>query len=422
MNYKDFLRTKSLGRIESGISHGELSQSLFPYQRDAVAQLLAVGRGAAFLDTGLGKTAVQLEWANHISRECPVLILAPLAVADQTRREGIKFGVDVQVCRSQSDVSNRIVVANYERIHQFDPEHFGAVVMDESSILKSIDSKTRNLIQKSFGHTQYRLACSATPAPNDYMELGQQSEVLGVMRFTDMLSRWFINDASNTGEWRLKGHARKDFWQWIKSWSVMASRPSDLGDTDTVYELPELKVLESIVPMDYEQSGDDLFGAIDLSATGIRKEKRKSLTARAERVAELASGSDHCIVWTDTNDESQLCTSLIPDAVEVTGSMSLDQKEEHLRGFSDGAIRVLVTKPSIAGFGLNWQHCNRMVFAGATYSYEKFYQAVRRCWRFGQTRPVTAYMVMSEPESVIWSRVKEKAEKHQSMVREVLAA
>lgn len=422
MNYEDFLKTKFATQPTDGLNAGDMSAHLFPYQQKTVDFLLGVGRGAAFLDTGLGKTAVQLEWAKHVSEHCSVLILAPLAVADQTRREGEKFGIDTSVCRSQSDVKHPISITNYERIHQFDTSHFGAVVLDESSIVKNINSKIRKRIMEAFGHTQYRLACSATPAPNDYLELGQQSETLGVMRTVDMLSRWFINDASNTGTWRLKGHARKDYWRWVRSWSVMASCPADLGDTETPYVLPDLRVHEETVKSDYSESETDLFGGFDMSATGIRQEKKKSFDARLDRVAELAESDDYCIVWVDTNDESVEATKRIAGAVEVTGSMDLDEKESRLSAFSRGDERVLVTKPSIAGFGLNWQHCAQMVFAGANYSYEKYYQAVRRCWRFGQNRPVDVYMVMSENERLIWKAVKEKAEKHQSMVREVLAA
>ena len=421
-DYQDLLKTKFAQDKPFGLDAGELGGHLYPYQQDAVRFLLNAGRGAAFLDTGLGKTAVQLEWAKHVSEKGPVLILAPLAVADQTQREGEKFGIDSKVCRTQSDVTCPISITNYERIHQFDTSHFAAVVLDESSIVKNINSKIRQRIMESFGHTQYRLACSATPAPNDYLELGQQSETLGVMRTVDMLSRWFINDSANTGTWRLKGHARKDYWRWVKSWAVVASCPSDLGDTATNYQLPELRVHESIVDSEASQSETDLFGGFDFSATGIRTEKKKSFDNRMDRVSELGSVEDYCIVWCDTNDESEAATKMIPGAVEVTGSMTLDEKESRLAAFSRGDERVLVTKPSIAGFGLNWQHCARMVFAGANYSYEKYYQAVRRCWRFGQSRPVDVYMVMSENERLIWKTVKDKAEQHKSMVREVLQA
>lgn len=421
-SYQDFLKTKFSQSGHSGVE-AKAGDHLFPYQRKTVEFLLNAGRGAAFLDTGLGKTAIQLEWAKHVSEHCPVLILAPLAVADQTRREGEKFGVDVTVCRDQSDVHGPISIANYERIHQFNTSHFGAVVLDESSIVKNINSKVRKKILEAFGHTKYRLACSATPAPNEYLELGQQSEVLGVMRSVDMLSRWFINDSAKTGEWRLKGHARKDFWRWIKTWAVVASKPSDLGDTSTTYKLPPLTIHEELIDMDYESSIEDLFGGFDASATGMRNEKKKSFDKRIDRVVEVATqDDDYCIVWTDTNDESERATSCIKDAIEVTGSMSLEEKESRLAAFSRGDERVLVTKPTIAGFGLNWQHCSRMTFAGANYSYEKFYQAVRRCWRFGQSRPVNVHMVMSENERLIWKVVKEKSEGHQSMVKEVLAA
>lgn len=421
-DYEKFLATKFAQGVNSGIDPDNIGDYLYPYQRTSVEFLLNAGRCAAFLDTGLGKTAIQLEWAKEVSRHGNVLILAPLAVADQTQREGEKFGIESKVCRSQDDVACPISITNYERIHQFDTSKFQSVVLDESSIVKNINSKIKRRIEQAFGHTKYRLACSATPAPNDYLELGQQAEVLGVMRTVDMLSRWFINDSAKTGEWRLKGHARRDFWNWVKSWSVMANKPSDLGDTQTEYILPQLSVHEHVVRSSVEPGSEDLFGGVDVSATGIRKEKKKSFDARIDKVVEIAETDDFVIVWTDTNDESQACTKAIPGAVEVTGSMDLDQKEERLAAFTRGDIRVLVSKASICGFGLNWQHCDTMIFAGTNYSYEKYYQAVRRCWRFGQKREVHAHVVMSENERLIWKVVQDKAEKHRSMVKEVLAA
>jgi len=291
------------------------------------------------------------------------------------------------------------------------------VVFDESSIMKSFDSRTRQLAETIFANTQYRLSCSATPSPNDYLEIGQQSQVLGILRSIDMLSRWFINDSAKTGEWRLKGHATTSFWRWVNSWAAVAACPADLGDTQTDLTLPPLREVESIVDEAIEPEGD-LFGTIELSATGIKKSKQASLDARIERCRELADGDDYALVWCDTNEESAALTD-ISGAIEVRGDMSREDKESRLLAFSRGDERVLVTKPSIAGFGLNWQHCNNVIFAGANYSFERYYQAVRRCWRFGQKRSVTASVVMTPNERLIWMKTREKAERHKKMIEEI---
>ena len=410
MNYKDFLSQKFSGFSGIGVEPCDVAGRLFPFQVTAVEKLLRVGRGAAFLDTGMGKTSIQLEWARQLN--VPTIILCPLAVADQTIAEGEAMGIEV----GRAGSGSRIEICNYERMHQLDGK-YDAVVFDESSIMKSLESKTRAMAESRFAGTKYRLACSATPAPNDYLEIGQQSQVLGVMRSIDMLSRWFINDSANTGTWRLKGHARGDFWRWVSSWAVIASSPADLGDDVTDMSLPPLNEYESIVESD-TGARDGLFESIELSATGIRRSKKRSLESRVDRCREIVNGHDYGLIWCDTNDESDALRS-IDGAIEVKGSMPVDEKESRLKAFSRGDERVLVTKPSIAGFGLNWQHCANVVFAGATYSFERYYQAVRRCWRFGQQRPVDSSVVMTPNERLIWLKVREKAMRHQTMIEKV---
>lgn len=409
-SYDDFLSRKFQGFHGEGADRAKpVSDRLFPYQVAAVDKLLSCGRGAAFLDTGMGKTAIQIEWLRQL--DVRSLVVCPLAVADQTIKEAEMMGVEI------TRGGSKIEIINYDRLHQIEPGEYEAVVFDESSIMKSFDSRTRQLAESIFGNTKYRLACSATPSPNDYLEIGQQSQVLGILRSIDMLSRWFINDSANTGTWRLKGHATSSFWRWVNSWAAVAAHPSDLGDSITDLSLPDLHEVESIVPEAIEPHGD-LFGTIELSATGIKKSKQASLSARVDRCRELADGDDYALVWCDTNEESKDLSS-IPGAIEVRGDMSREEKESRLLAFSRGDERVLVTKPSIAGFGLNWQHCNNVIFAGANYSFERYYQAVRRCWRFGQKRPVTASVVMTPNERLIWMKTREKAERHQNMIEEI---
>lgn len=412
MEYKDFLTTKFQGFSGSGFNRlRPINERLFQYQKTVVERQLAAGKGAAFLDTGMGKTTIQIEWMRQIDK--PTLVLCPLAVADQTIAEAAAMGVEITRMGG-----SKFEISNYERLHQIDPSKYRAVVFDESSIMKSFQSKTKRLCEEMFAHCEYRLACSATPSPNDYLEIGNQSQVLGVLRQIDMLSRWFINDSANTGTWRLKGHARGDFWRWVSSWASVASRPSDLGDYETDLSLPPLLEKESIVEEPENENQGGLFSEIELSATGIRQSKKRSLDARVARARELAGHDDYALVWCDTNDESSALAS-IPDAVEVRGDMSIEDKERAIHAFSKGDVRVLVTKPSIAGFGMNWQHCNNVIFAGANYSFERYYQAVRRCWRFGQKRPVTASVVMTPSERLIWMKTREKAERHEEMHKEI---
>ena len=412
MSYQTFLNKKFDGFSGGGVDRVKpIHERLFPYQRTAVDKLLSVGRGAAFLDTGMGKTSILLEWVRQL--DLPTLIVCPLAVADQTIKEATIFNMEVTKM-----AGSKFEVVNYDRLHLVDSSKYKAVVFDESSIMKSFNSKTKAIAEEKFKHCEYRLACSATPSPNDYLEIGNQSQVLGVLRQIDMLSRWFINDTANTGTWRLKGHARGDFWRWISSWAVVAEKPSDLGDFETDLTLPKLIEKESLVDEVIQASQDSLFAEIELSATGIRNSKKASLGLRVARTKDLVDNGDYGLVWCDTNDESSLLAD-IPGAVEVHGGMSNEVKEKNITAFTNGDARVLVTKPSIAGFGMNWQHCNNVVFVGANYSFERYYQAVRRCWRFGQEREVTSNVVMTPNERLIWLKTRDKAERHELMHEEV---
>lgn len=391
------------------------------HQKATLDFALERGASAAFLDTGLGKSFIELEFARQCAEETkkPSIILTPLAVAGQMVREGRKFGIEARQIREQHEVGDGVMVANYERLPKLDPASFGAVVLDESSILKSFAGRTRNMLMDAFGGHRFKLAATATPSPNDHMELGNHAEFLGVMRQQEMLSKWFINDTGTASQdWRLKGHAVDDFWSWVASWSRCATLPSDLGGCDTGYILPEIDRHIHTVEADITQStGDNLFRIPEMSATSFHKEKRLTLNQRCDKAAELATHDKPVTVWCETNEESEYLAKIIPDAREVRGNMTPEQKEELLLGFADGDYRVIVTKPKLAGFGVNWQHCAHAVFASISFSYEQHYQAVRRSHRFGQTERVRNDIVISDTERTIWEAVNTKSKKHDEMKR-----
>ncbi|MEL6374605.1 MAG: helicase-related protein [Pseudomonadota bacterium] len=412
----------------------DLNASMRPHQEAVTRFLLGAGCGASFLDTGLGKTLIALEWSRVVHRKSgkPVLMLAPLAVGPQHAGEARRFGIDAAYLREPPiGALPPIVITNYERLGAWDLSQFGGVALDESSILKSFAGKVRTRLIETFRDMPYRLASTATPAPNDHMELGNHAEFLGVMASREMLSRWFINDTSMASQkWRLKGHAAEAFWAWVASWSRCVSMPSDIGFDDEGYDLPEL--IEHIHVVDADRTvdaGDDagqalLFRMPDMSATGRHKEKRLTLAARAESVAQAvcAEPDEPWVVWVETDAEADALKLFLPAAVEVRGSMQADKKEDRLAAFSEGRARVLITKASIAGFGLNWQHCARMAFAGVSHSYEAYYQAVRRCWRFGQKRRVHVHVAMADTERPIFATVQRKAGDHDAMKGAMRAA
>jgi superfamily II DNA or RNA helicase len=428
MNYETFLASKIKNDVPAGIAEGvNLSEKLFDFQADIVRWALRRGRAAIFADCGLGKSAMQLQWAQQVQRytDKPVLILAPVAVSEQTVREGLKFDVAVSRVDHGGEITP-ISVTNYERLHLFDASVFGGVVIDESSILKSFTGKIRNQIIAEFADTPFKLACTATPSPNDHTELGNHAEFLGVMSMQEMLATYFVHDASNAASegWRLKGHAVEEFWRWVASWAVSIKTPSDLGYSDEGYILPSLNIIDHTVDVDHTDNDTDMLFRMPASTMGeLRKEERMTVQQRCERVAELVSVSDEpWIIWCHRNDESALLADLIPGAVEITGSDTNEDKARRMIAFSDGDIRVLITKPSIAGFGMNWQHCRNVAFVGLTHSYEQFYQAVRRCWRFGQTHAVDCHVVIAETQTKVLQAIKRKQTDAEIMNSEMVKA
>lgn len=414
-DYDNFLAKKSYSAVATGIEDPPpLGLYLFPFQQDITRWALRRGRAAVFADTGLGKTRMMLEWARvvHEHTAQSILILTPLAVAAQTVREGEAIGITATLCRTSADLRPGINVTNYDRLHNFNADDFGGVVLDESSCLKDFTSATRNQLIESFKETPFRLACTATPSPNDFTELGNHAEFLGVMTRTEMLAMYFVHDGGSTQDWRIKGHAVKPFWRWVCSWAALVRKPSDLGYEDGAYALPPLTVTEHRVAM----SQTDAFKAGQLFATAAqtlneqRAAKRATIDARVARAASViaAEPQELWLVWCELNAEGDALADTIPGAVQIAGADDRADKESRLLAFADGAIPVLVSKPSIAGHGMNFQKCARMVFVGVSHSFEEWYQAIRRSWRFGQTRPVQVHVVISDAEGAIVENLKRK--------------
>jgi hypothetical protein len=426
-SYQRFISSKGAAARSAGFAMAG-SWDLFPHQLATLEYACEKGRAAAFLDTGLGKSRIEACAAEEfrIASGKPSLILTPLAVARQMQRECAAVGVEARVIREDADVWSGVNIANYERLPKLDTSRFGGVVLDESSILKSLSGPTKRMLCEAFADTPYRLAATATPAPNDHMELGNHSEFLGLLGSMEMLCRWFVNDTAKASqEWRLKGHAQQDFWRWVSSWSRAATLPSDLGGDDAGFVLPPLNYHLHTVNADIttDVPAGMLFRIPDGSATTIHKEKRLTLTDRVRTAAEIANtASGSVIVWCETNDESRALADAIPDAIEVHGSMSPEAKIEALDSFTFCKSRVIVSKPKLAGLGLNWQHASTVIFASVSHSFEQHYQAVRRAWRFGQTDPVDCHVVISDTEMPIWSNVQRKATDHAGMKRAMAQA
>jgi hypothetical protein len=432
--YRALCATKRATPVLAGIRRTpELSDGLFDHQRHGVEFALRAGRSALFYDTGLGKTRMMLEWGRHIVEYTnkPVLMLAPLAVGFQHLAEAEAMGVDATLSRFGATPSHpRIAITNYERLKDIAPSDWGGVILDESSILKSFTGATSRKLREAFKGTPFRLCGSATPAPNDHTELGQHSEFLGVLNRTMMLTRFFLHDSADTGEWRLKGHAVRPFWDWVASWARCVSKPSDLGFSDDGFALPPLDIVRRVVEADRtldsgaERDGQmRLFRIPESSATAIHKEKRLTNERRAAEYARVVAdhpGEPVCL-WCDTDYEAEAIRAAVPEAVEVSGKMSADEKEERLNGFSRSQVRVLLTKASIAGYGLNWQHCRVTAFP-ANHSYEQFYQLIRRFWRFGQKRAVIGYEITSDTEAEIIVNRSRKGGDHERMKTEMAAA
>lgn len=417
-DYDAFIFGKTHSASGGGIDIRFAPGFLFPFQRSLVEWALSKGRCAIFADCGLGKTAIQLVWAENVARHTdkPVLILTPLSVAKQTVREADKFGIEAAQSRD-GKVASRITVTNYQQLHKFDPSDFDGVVCDESSILKSFDGKIRQSITDFMRKTRFRLLCTATAAPNDYIELGTSSEALGNLGFMDMIGRFFKKadattsraDEFRSGLYRFRGHAERDFWRWVCSWARAVRRPSDIGFSDSGYQLPPLLTNEHIVAAKVRLDGF-LF---DLPAVGLqeqRAERRRTIRERCEIAAALVSDTGKpAVSWCHLNDEGKMLSEMIPGSVEVDGSDSDEFKEEAFEAFASGQIRNLISKPVIAGFGLNWQHCAHQTFF-PSHSFEQWYQAIRRSWRFGQKQSVTIDVVTSEGERGVLANMKRKAE------------
>ena len=429
-DYLEFLASKHQQADSYGFEPRAVNPAMKPFQAPVTEWAIRQGRAAIFADVGLGKTITQLEWSQQAVEHTngKALILAPLAVAAQTVREGRRFGYEVNQCRSQLGVRPGINVTNYDNLDNFDASTFDAIALDESSILKSYMGKTKQRILESFQSTPYRLACTATPAPNDHMELGNHAEFLGIMPSSEMLTRFFINDTMHAGNYRLKHHCREEFWRWVCSWAACFTRPSDLGFSDDGYILPPLNLIEEIVKTDItsgaSQDGvQSLFRNDNITATSLHREKKLTLRDRINRVAERVHGDDdYWVLWCETNEEADALRKAIPKAVEVRGSEHPELKEKKLIDFALGNTRVLITKLKIAGFGMNWQHCHNMAFTSVTHKYEQFYQGISRCRRFGQKHPVNVYLVMAETEGPVLKTIKRKQADHETMKAEMVKA
>lgn len=417
MNYEDFLKSKRFVLKSSGfdIDKSELNPMLYEFQKDIVRWALKKGKACIFADCGLGKTPMQLSWAHQVCTHAGgmVLILAPLAVADQTKREAEKFGYTAKVVESQSECISGINITNYEKMDKFVANEFVGVVLDESSILKSYSGKVRTAIIQNFHSVPYKLACTATPAPNDYMEIGNHSEFCGVMTRSEMLSMFFVHDGGQTSKWRLKGHATDVFWQWLATFSVFVDNPANIGYQVSGYDLPKLNINEIIV------DGNEPIKE-SLTLTERREARKESLELRCKKAAKLVNSSNEkWLVWCDLNDESARLSELISESVEVKGSDKSEYKSNSMLAFSDGTVKCLITKPKIAGFGMNWQNCHNMIFTGLSDSYEQYYQAVRRCWRFGQEKPVNVYIIISAKEGCVKENIERKQCDFQKMQSEM---
>lgn len=424
MSYSKFLAAKQHLASPSGFEPVWMPDGIFDFQRHLVEWAVRKGRAALFADCGMGKTIMQLAFAENVVRQTnkPVLLLTPLAVGAQTVREAAKFGVDAVRCGDgKLPGSTKVIVANYERLHYFNPQDFAGTVCDESSILKNFDGKTKAAVTDFMRKQPYRLLCTATAAPNDYIELGTSSEALGVMGFVDMLGKFFKKAEATTsrseefraGKYRFRGHAERDFWRWVCSWARALRKPSDLGFENGKFQLPPLITREHIIQASTRLDGF-LFDMPAVSLQEQRQERRRTINERCEQVATLADTGKACVCWCHLNDESSTLAKLIKDGEEVTGNDPDEKKEETYEAFQSGQLRVIITKSQLAGFGLNWQHCAHQTFF-PSHSFEQWYQSIRRSWRFGQTQPVTIDMVTSEGERGVLANLQRKAAAAEAM-------
>lgn len=424
--YAEFLASKRILAEPCGfeVAESDLNPMLFPFQKDICRWALRRGKAAVFAHTGLGKGPIQLEWCRHVSMHTGgnTLILAPLAVSQQFKREAAKFHVPVTICQTHADVKPGINITNYERMDHFDLPHFKGVAMDESSCIKDFNSKTCQNLTARLANVPFKLCSTATPSPNDHVELGTHAELLDVMRRSAMLAMFFEHDGGETSKWKLKGHGKQPFWRFVSSWAVCVKKPSDLGYSDEGFDLPPLHMHEHIVAVDHSVNTDGmLFRCPDLSATGLHKEMRLTATARADKVAELVGDKPNVpwLIWCNTDYEAAAVRAALPGIYEVRGPDSQAKKEAAILGFMDGDIDWLLSKLSIFGFGLNLQHCRDMAFVGLSYSFESIFQGVRRCWRFGQTQPVNAHIVCAETEGGVLSAIRRKEAQYEELQSEM---
>jgi superfamily II DNA or RNA helicase len=426
MNYTEFLKNKSIYVPPAGIdiTKVKLNNNLFDFQKDIVSYALQRGKYAIFAGTGLGKSLMELSWADAVVQATgkKVLIFTPLAVAAQMKREGAKFGIECSHVHQETD--DKIQVTNYQKMDYFDLNNFEGVILDESSILKNQSGKFRNRLIDECKKVKYRLAATATPSPNDYMELGNHAEFCGIMSYTDMLSTFFVHDAAKTQDWRLKGHAESKFWEWMASWSVMLSNPSDLGYDGEKYNLPKLHQIQHTVAVEYAPNIDTgLLFPIEAQTMGERlSARRATIIDRVKKAADVIKEKpdDVWVIWCNLNDESQMLNDLIPNSVQIVGSMDENKKEKILDDFANGDIKILISKPSLTGFGMNWQHCHNTLFVGLNDSFEQIYQALRRFYRFGQKEEVYAHFIASEIEGAVVSNIKRKEKQALHMMAQMI--
>ncbi|MBT8243829.1 DNA methyltransferase [Winogradskyella sp.] len=412
MEYREFLESKKKGFISSGfeVNDSKLNQNLFDFQKYIVKIALKKGRFAIFADCGLGKTLMQLSWAEQVYNKTnkKVLILAPLAVVEQTKRESNKFGIN--------DLS--FDITNFDQLKNIDTSIYSGVVLDESSILKGRDGKLSSLIIDKFSKHPYKLACTATPSPNDHMELGQHSEFLGAMTYLEMLAMYFVHDGGETSKWRLRKHAKDNFWKQVCTWSISLDNPSTLGFSGDDYKLPEIEYIEHIIPV--ENNTGTLFGDVAVSATDLHRDLKRSFDSRIEKTKELVNNSnEQWIVWALRNSETDALGKVLNDSVNVQGSDKAEYKSSRLNGFANEDFKVLVTKTSIASFGMNYQNCHNMIFTSYDFKFEAFYQAVRRSYRFGQTKKVNVHLLVPDSQKNVRKTILEKQKKHFEMINEM---
>jgi len=421
MNYEEYLDNKKhrCDPVGFSVEDDSINPLMMDWQKACLKWAVARGRSALFLDTGLGKTFIQLEWARLVYEKIkkPILILAPLAVAKQTQREASKFNVDVPiaVCKTSDDTIDGVNIANYERLHHFNDSDFGGIVLDESSILKSFTGQTRMALIQFAKSIKYRLCCSATPAPNDLIELSNHSEFLDAMTGKEIIANFFIQDGNTTHKWKIKGHAEEPFWMFVSTWALAIRKPSDIGYDDTGYILPEPVYHDHIV--DSKITKGMLFAMEARTLLERRQARKESIEKRVDRVAEIiaAEPNEQWLIWCGLNAESDMLKKRIPESTEVKGADSVEHKETSLLGFSTGDVKHMISKASIAGFGLNWQHCARVIFVGLSDSFEQMYQATRRVWRFGQKREVHIHVVTAESEGAVVANIKRKEKQSNDM-------